>query len=159
MITYSPAGSWIDTPSGDSLAAVSLLKGLQDTHLRLVAVVFWKILPFNVHKWRICVDSFHWCVLPFSVSDLSDLAVLVYKGTAFSIFGGRRSNYGAYTVTVDGRIITSGTSQSDNPSVRQLLGTASELPYGLHTVVLTNTGGRPIDIDSVEFIGQVGQAG
>jgi len=84
---------------------------------------------------------------------------LVYKGTAFSIFGGHRSNYGAYTVTLDGVLITSGTSQRDNPSVRQLLGTASRLPYGLHTVVLTNTGGSPIDIDSVEFIGQVGQAG
>ena len=122
-----------------------------------MAVIFWGILPFDVHEWCNCVDSVQWCVQ--SLSMIEKKTDLVYKGTAFSIFGGHRSNYGAYTVTLDGVLITSGTSQRDNPSVRQLLGTASRLPYGLHTVVLTNTGGSPIDIDSVEFIGQVGQAG
>jgi len=80
-------------------------------------------------------------------------------GTGLWIFGGHRSNYGTYSVSVDGQTVSSGSAQSDGGAVRQLLGSVSGLPYGSHTAVLTNTGGGPIDIDSVDFEAQVGPAG
>lgn len=80
-------------------------------------------------------------------------------GTGLWIFGGHRSNYGTYSVSVDGQTVSSGSAQSDEGAVRQLLGSVSGLPYGSHTAVLTNTGGGPIDIDSVDFEAQVGPAG
>ena len=81
------------------------------------------------------------------------------RGTGLSIFGGHRSNYGTYSISVDGQTISGGSSQSDDPSSRQLLGSASGLPYGNHTAVLTSTSGGPIDIDWVDFNARAGPPG
>lgn len=63
-------------------------------------------------------------------------------------------------MTVDGGNPQSGTAQSDTEQFQQLLGSASGLQYGTHTVVMTNTGdGSAIDIDSIIMQGQVGSAG
>jgi len=122
LISYSPAGSWNDTPSGDPLA--SSYSG----------------------------GSYH------TTSTNGATATITFTGTAFSVYGGRRPNYGTYSVTVDGRPITSSTAQSNDASARQLLATAVGLPYGPHTAVLTSTSGV-IDIDSIDFVGQVGKPG
>lgn len=81
------------------------------------------------------------------------------SGTGLFVFGGHRSNYGTYSLSVDGQVVASGTSQSSDSSTRQLLGSVSGLPYGPHTAVLTNTGGNPIDIDSFDFEARVGPPG
>ncbi|KAF8197847.1 hypothetical protein BJ912DRAFT_1076102 [Pholiota molesta] len=119
LITYSPAGSWIDTPTNDPLA--STYSGA----------------------------SYH------TTDAQGAIATIAFNGTGLSIFGGRRPNYGTYSITVDGQVITSGSSQANVASGNQLLGSASGLVYGSHTVVLTNTGGVPIDIDWIEFETQV----
>lgn len=76
-------------------------------------------------------------------------------GTGVSIFGGMRSNYGSYIITVDGHTVANGSAQAGN-FTRQLLGTASGLSYGPHIVVLTNINGAPIDVDWIDFEAQVG---
>ncbi|KDR75159.1 hypothetical protein GALMADRAFT_249097 [Galerina marginata CBS 339.88] len=86
-------------------------------------------------------------------------ATITFTGTGFSIIGGHRSNYGTYSVSVDGQTTATGTAQSSDSVTKQLLGSASGLSYGSHTVVLTNTGGTPIDIDRIDFEAQVGQPG
>ncbi|GLB37654.1 hypothetical protein LshimejAT787_0407050 [Lyophyllum shimeji] len=74
-------------------------------------------------------------------------ATMQFNGTGISIFGGRRSNYGTFTISVDGQTITTGDASSAQDSANQLLGSASGLVDGPHTAVFTNTGGAPIDID------------
>ncbi|KAF8070671.1 hypothetical protein FPV67DRAFT_1035931 [Lyophyllum atratum] len=76
-------------------------------------------------------------------------ATINFNGTGISIFGGRRSNYGTFTISVDGQTITTGDAKSAQDTANQLLGSASSLIDGPHTAVLTNTGGVPIDIDWV----------
>ncbi|KAF8160756.1 hypothetical protein B0H34DRAFT_697962 [Crassisporium funariophilum] len=123
MISYSPAGSWIDTPADDTLAA-SYSGG-----------------------------TFH------TTAAQGATATIAFNGTGLSIFGGHRSNYGTYSIAVDGQTITSGSAESADSSVQQLLGTVSGLPDGPHTAVLTNTGGNPIDIDWIDFENRVGDPG
>lgn len=86
-------------------------------------------------------------------------ATITFTGTGLSIFGGHRSNYGTYSISLDGQTISSGSSQSNDLSTRQLLGSASGLPYGSHTAVLTSTGGGPIDIDWVDVNARAGPPG
>ncbi|KAG5638459.1 hypothetical protein H0H81_012524 [Sphagnurus paluster] len=74
--------------------------------------------------------------------------------TATINFNGRRSNYGKFTISVDGLTITNGDAQSAQDSANQLLGSASGLANGPHIAVLTNTGGAPIDIDWVNIVTQ-----
>jgi len=98
-------------------------------------------------------DSYH------IAATQSATATITFSGTGLSIYGGHRSNYGTYSISVDGQTVTSGSAQASDASARQLLGAAFGLPYGSHTAVLTNTGGGSIDIDSVDFEAQVGQPG
>ncbi|KAF5322600.1 hypothetical protein D9619_001541 [Psilocybe cf. subviscida] len=86
-------------------------------------------------------------------------ATFSFVGTGVSIFGGRRPNYGAYTVSVDGNTIQTGTSQASQDLSRQQLASATGLSYGNHTLVLTNTGGAPVDIDSIDFQTSGGPSG
>ena len=73
------------------------------------------------------------------------------------MFGANRPNYGTYTISVDGQTTTNGNATSGVPVFNQLLGSASGLSSGAHTVVLTNTGsGSAVDLDSFIFQGQVG---
>jgi hypothetical protein len=58
---------------------------------------------------------------------------------------------------VDGQTTANGNAASGNNVFDQLLGAASGLNNGAHTVVLTNTGsGSAIDLDSFIFQGQAG---
>jgi hypothetical protein len=84
-------------------------------------------------------------------------ATINFNGTGIWLFGGKRSIYGTYTITVDGLTTMSGSATSADPAFDQLLGGASGLTNGPHTLVLTNTGlGTAIDLDSFVFQGQVG---
>lgn len=86
-------------------------------------------------------------------------ATFSFVGSGITIFGGRRPNYGAYTVSIDGQNIQTGTSQTSQDLTRQPLASASGLTYGSHTLVLTNTGGAPVDIDSIDFQTNGGPSG
>lgn len=58
---------------------------------------------------------------------------------------------------MDGLTTMSGSATSADPAFKQLLGGASGLTNGPHTLVLTNTGlGTAIDLDSFVFQGQAG---
>ncbi|KAG6831827.1 hypothetical protein H0H87_003746 [Tephrocybe sp. NHM501043] len=76
-------------------------------------------------------------------------ATINFNGTGISIFGGRRPGYGAFTISIDGQTATTGSANSDQESTNEALGSLSNLVYGPHTVIITNTGGSPIDIDYV----------
>lgn len=79
------------------------------------------------------------------------------KGTGIWLFGGRRPIYGTYTIAVDGLTTTNGTAASADPVFNQLLGGASGLENGPHTLVFTNTGlGTAVDLDSFVFQVQIG---
>lgn len=87
-------------------------------------------------------------------------ATINFNGTGIWLFGGKRHNYGTYTISVDGQTTTNGNATSGGPIFNQLLGAASGLHNGAHTVVLTNTGsGTAVDLDSLVFQGQVGPGG
>ncbi|PPQ98794.1 hypothetical protein CVT24_003352 [Panaeolus cyanescens] len=86
-------------------------------------------------------------------------ATFTFNGSGFTIFGGRRPNYGTYSISVDGQVVHTGSSQSPDPSFQQTLASVNGLSDGLHTVVLTNTGSGSIDIDWIEFESRVGAAG
>lgn len=87
-------------------------------------------------------------------------ATINFNGTGISLFGAKRPNYGTYTISVDGKVITNGNAQSDTPAFNQLLGEVKGLSSGEHTAVLTNTGsGASLDIDFVQLHDQIGSAG
>ncbi|KAJ3514114.1 hypothetical protein NLJ89_g2558 [Agrocybe chaxingu] len=123
LFTYSPAGSWTDTPFDDALAS------------------------------SYSAGSYH------TTSTEGATATIIFTGTGLSIFGGLRPNYGTYSISVDGRTVSSGSARSNEASFRQILGAASGLPYGTHTAVITNSNGAPIDIDWVDFETQAGRSG
>ncbi|EAU91458.2 hypothetical protein CC1G_01947 [Coprinopsis cinerea okayama7 len=87
-------------------------------------------------------------------------AVIDFRGTGITLFGGRRPGYGRYTVTVDGQtIIANGNADSAQDSTNQVLATVSGLALGNHRAVLTNLDESPIDIDSVTVVDQLGSPG
>jgi len=81
---------------------------------------------------------------------------ITFNGTGISFFGGNRPDYGAFTITIDGNVVSTGRASSPGVQVNQLLGSASGLKNGPHTAVLTNTG-PALDIDHIEL--QLGAAG
>lgn len=84
-------------------------------------------------------------------------ATINFNGTGIWLFGGTRPIYGTYTIAVDGVTTTTGSATSEEPAFNQLLGGASGLTNGPHTLVFTNTGiGTAVDLDSFVFQGQVG---
>ncbi|KAJ7691259.1 hypothetical protein B0H17DRAFT_1063272 [Mycena rosella] len=85
-------------------------------------------------------------------------ATINFNGTGISIYGGRRPEYGRYTMTVDGSVIVDSTATDTGIEVQQVLGSASGLTNGQHTAVLTCTG-VGMDIDWVNVDTQIGSAG
>lgn len=76
-------------------------------------------------------------------------ATFTFNGTGVQIFGAKRGNHGAFTVNLDGAI-TNENGQSSDPGIFQTaLFSTSNLPQGLHTVVLSNPGTNFLDIDFV----------
>jgi len=82
-----------------------------------------------------------------------------FNGTGVRFFGGRRPDYGDYTLTVDNQVVETGTARSETPSMRHLLASAPNLPDGPHTAVLTTNGGGGIDLDWVEVAPHIGTPG
>ena len=79
-------------------------------------------------------------------------------GTGIWFFGAKRPDYGTYNISIDGQSVP-GNAQSQNASFQQLLGGQSGLANGPHIAVLTNTGlGTTIDLDSIVFDTQIGNA-
>ncbi|KAF9567970.1 hypothetical protein CPC08DRAFT_702790 [Agrocybe pediades] len=86
-------------------------------------------------------------------------ATITFTGTGITLLGGRKPNYGTYSFSVDGQIVSSGSAQANDQVAQQILGSVEGLAYGSHTAVLTNTGGNPVDLDRIDFQTQIGQAG
>ncbi|KAF9452734.1 hypothetical protein P691DRAFT_756120 [Macrolepiota fuliginosa MF-IS2] len=85
-------------------------------------------------------------------------ATFQFRGTGFAITGGRRPGYGPFSVTLDGQQLYNGNPLSDS-LVKNNLASVSGLSNDNHTVVLTNTGGTPVDIDTITFQTQIGSTG
>jgi hypothetical protein len=86
-------------------------------------------------------------------------ATIAFNGTSVKFFGGRRPDYGNYTITVDNQVVQTGTARNQNPSMRNLMGSATNLPDGPHTAVLTSNGGGGIDFDWLEVAPHIGTPG
>ncbi|KAG1861612.1 hypothetical protein DFJ58DRAFT_872394 [Suillus subalutaceus] len=92
----------------------------------------------------------------FQTSNVTgSVATFSFNGTAFWIYGAKRSNHGTYTVTVDGANYAANNGESNNALFQQVLFNQSGLTQGLHTVSLTNTAtgtATPyVDIDMVTW--------
>ncbi|KAJ7497579.1 hypothetical protein FB451DRAFT_1212004 [Mycena latifolia] len=85
-------------------------------------------------------------------------ATINFNGTGISIYGGRRPDYGTYTMTVDGTVVQDSTATGGGIEIQQVLGSASGLVNGQHTAVLTSTG-VGMDIDWVNLESQIGSPG
>lgn len=120
LISYAPAGAWVDTPDGDPL-----------------------VQQYSGH-------SFH------TTSTGNATATLKFNGTGVWVYGGTRTNYGVFTLTVDGRTVTLGTARRVSNSTQQLLGSASSLGMGEHTAVFQSAGSGALDLDSILIESQVG---
>lgn len=81
----------------------------------------------------------------------SSVATFSFNGTAFWIYGAKRSNHGTYTVVVDGATFAGNTGQSNANLFQQVLFNQSGLTQESHTVSITNTatGNLYVDIDMV----------
>ncbi|KAJ3724847.1 hypothetical protein C8R42DRAFT_662755 [Lentinula raphanica] len=86
-------------------------------------------------------------------------ATITFTGTAITIFGGHRPNYGTYEISVDGQDVVASESSAGQDEFQQLMGTISGLSNGQHTAVVTSSTSSPIDIDYVDIQTQVGAVG
>jgi hypothetical protein len=82
-----------------------------------------------------------------------------FTGTGIWLYGAFAPGYGAYSLAVDGKVVTSGSATSRSLQLGQLLGGAGGLAMGTHTAVLTSTDGAGVDLDSFVFETQTGVAG
>jgi hypothetical protein len=75
---------------------------------------------------------------------------VTFNGTGIYLYGAKRFNHGAYTVTI-GQNPASTFSGAASPDVfEQLLYGNGSLSYGQHTVTLANAGARGyVDLDYV----------
>ncbi|CAE6516330.1 unnamed protein product [Rhizoctonia solani] len=99
-------------------------------------------------------NTFHHSTVPGST------ATFRFNGTAFSIYGGKRTTYGDYTVTVDNETSQRFDGYGEPPAGsnvigKQLLFRRVDLEDTLHEVVFTNAGGssgrQNIDFDYVTW--------
>ena len=120
LISYSPAGAWVDTPDGDSLVQQYSGQSLHSS----------------------------------AIKDAN--ATLRFNGTGVWFFGGKRSNYGAFSLEVDGVVVSSGSALASSSSTQQLLAGVGSLGMGEHEAVLTNSGTGTVDLDSILIESEVG---
>ncbi|KAF5351970.1 hypothetical protein D9756_007603 [Leucocoprinus leucothites] len=85
-------------------------------------------------------------------------ATFQFSGTGFVITGGRQPGYGPFSITLDGQQLFNGNPTSESSPITTLA-SVSGLSNEQHTVVLTNTGGSPIDIDAITFNTTIGSTG
>lgn len=78
-----------------------------------------------------------------------------YYGTEAAVYGSKRGNHGNYQVTVDGASTpaASGVSTTDVFNATLFSGA---VPKGIHTVTLTNSENKFLDVDTVSWMGSVG---
>ncbi|KAL0563244.1 hypothetical protein V5O48_018830 [Marasmius crinis-equi] len=80
-----------------------------------------------------------------------------FSGTSVEVRGGKKHDYGNYTVTIDGKDIAEMSAHANDgeESYKQPIFQVENLPQGNHTVRLTNTDteGRGFDIDSIALVG------
>ncbi|EGO00224.1 hypothetical protein SERLA73DRAFT_52082 [Serpula lacrymans var. lacrymans S7.3] len=97
----------------------------------------------------------------FTTNNVTNGAVTwSFNGTAFWIYGAKRTNHGTYTVTVDGASYANIDGYSAVNLFQQVLFNKSELTQGMHTIGLTNTGTGSlyVDIDLIVWQSEVGGA-
>ncbi|KAG2132465.1 uncharacterized protein EDB93DRAFT_1176770 [Suillus bovinus] len=90
----------------------------------------------------------------FQTSNVTgSVATFSFNGTAFWIYGAKRTNHGTYTVAVDGANFAGNTGLSNVNLFQQVLFNQSGLTQELHTVSITNTatGNLYVDIDMVTW--------
>lgn len=90
----------------------------------------------------------------FQTSNVTgSVATFSFNGTAFWIYGAKRTNHGTYTVTVDGANFAGNAGQSNVNLFQQVLFNQSGLTQGLHNVSIENTatGSLYVDIDMVTW--------
>ncbi|KAH7888794.1 hypothetical protein F5I97DRAFT_1935252 [Phlebopus sp. FC_14] len=95
----------------------------------------------------------------FTINNETDgTAKFSFNGTAFWIYGAKRSNHGSYTVQVDDATFANNNGDSPNNLFQQSLFNLSGLSQQLHTVSITNTasGGLYVDIDLIVWQSEVG---
>ncbi|KAL4254248.1 hypothetical protein ABKN59_002884 [Abortiporus biennis] len=72
-----------------------------------------------------------------------------FSGTGFWIYGGLSPDYGRYTVTLDGSPVANLSAFASTLTPQKLLYGTGGLSFREYSIVLTCTGTKPIDIDSV----------
>jgi len=94
-------------------------------------------------------DSYHTTTQPGAT------ATIVFNGTGISFFGGKRPEYGSYSLSIDGSFVN-GTASYPSPVVNQLLGSVSGLTNELHTAILTSED-VGLDLDWIQLQTHMGQ--
>ncbi|PIL29722.1 hypothetical protein GSI_08160 [Ganoderma sinense ZZ0214-1] len=88
----------------------------------------------------------------YSSSDISGATCqFSFNGTGFSVLGTRKPNYGQYLILLDGEVQQFSNATAQQTEFGQVLGTASGLKDGLHSVVFMVAGGGPVDIDAIVY--------
>lgn len=77
-----------------------------------------------------------------------------FNGTGIQLFGAKRSNHGAYQVTIDGNSFPPGSGAGPD-EFQTLLFTTTSLTPGLHKLVLTNQEDKFFDLDFVRALGLI----
>ena len=67
------------------------------------------------------------------------------------MLGARKPNYGEYLILLDGAVQQFSNATAHQTTFGQVLGGASGLEDGLHTVVFMAAGGGPVDIDAIVY--------
>ncbi|KAH7927499.1 hypothetical protein BV22DRAFT_1127311 [Leucogyrophana mollusca] len=87
-------------------------------------------------------------------------ATFSFNGTAFSVYGAKRSNHGTYSVEVDGTTHSGLNGNNTDGEFQVSLFNMTGLQQGMHTVSITNTAtsGVYLDIDMIMWQSEVGGA-
>jgi hypothetical protein len=79
-------------------------------------------------------------------------ATFSFNGTGVYIYGTKRRDHGPYSVVVNGTTFHGDGRPAGDDESPAVLYSKSNLPYGLHTVVLTNEGSASfLDLDYVDI--------
>lgn len=65
--------------------------------------------------------------------------------------GARKPNYGQYLILLDDGVQQFSNATAPQTEFGQVLGGASSLADGMHTVVFMAAGGGPVDIDAIVY--------
>jgi hypothetical protein len=99
----------------------------------------------TVRACSIFIVAYH----PLMLSMLQASASFSFNGTGVYLYGAQIDNHGTYTVEIDGKVVANNNGYG-NEIYQALLYSKLDLPYALHTVVLTNTGAPSwLDLDFV----------